>query len=249
VVINEFGEIGLDHELIESSSEDMVLLQSGCLCCTIRGDLVDTLRSLMAPRRISGGIAPFDRVLIETTGLADPAPILHTLMLDETLACSYRLDGVIATIDAATGDATLDRQEGSLEQAAVAGRLLLTKTDLVDDSAKTALISRLRTINRAAPLIVATNGAVEPTQVLDAGLAQGIGHAPGQRHPQHRRIQGPLVIHGGRHVFHLPIRMKTWPSNDRRSRIVVITRDMDEQALRDTLQIVTEDPLVVPTVA
>ena len=120
--INEFGEIGLEHELIESSSEDMVLLQSGCLCCTIRGDLVDTLRSLMA-RRIRGAIAPFDRVLIETTGLADPAPILHTLMSDETLASSYRWDGVIATIDAATGDATLDRQEESLKQAAVADRL------------------------------------------------------------------------------------------------------------------------------
>jgi G3E family GTPase len=123
VVINEFGEIGLDHDLMESSNEDLVMLQSGCLCCTIRDDLADTLRSLFL-RRVQAEISEFDRVVIETTGLADPAPILHTLMTDRLLDARYRLDGVITTVDAATGQATLDRQIESIKQAAVADRLL-----------------------------------------------------------------------------------------------------------------------------
>lgn len=169
VIINEFGEIGLDHELVENSIEDMVLLQSGCLCCTIRGDLVDTLRTLFL-RRARGEIAEFDRVVIETTGLADPAPILHTLMSDRLIAARYRLDGVIATVDAATGMASLDRQIESVKQAAVADRLLLTKIDLVEAGAVDALVQRLRALNPAAPIIQTLNGSVEPSRLFDAGL-------------------------------------------------------------------------------
>jgi G3E family GTPase len=109
VIVNEFGEIGPDHELMESSTEDMVLLQSGCLCCSIRGDLSETLMMLFL-RRIRNEVAAFDRIVIETTGLADPAPILHTLMEVRMIAAWFRLDGVITTIDAATGSATLDRR-------------------------------------------------------------------------------------------------------------------------------------------
>ena len=169
VVINEFGEIGLDHDLMESSNEDLVLLQSGCLCCTIRNDLTDTLRSLFL-RRVKGEISEFDRVIIETTGLADPAPILHTLMTDRLLGVRYRLDGVITTVDAATGQATLDRQIESVKQAAVADRLLLTKTDLVDPQETAALMQRLRALNPAAPILQALNGAVDPDRLFDAGL-------------------------------------------------------------------------------
>jgi G3E family GTPase len=169
VVINEFGEIGLDHDLMESSNEDLVMLQSGCLCCTIRDDLADTLRSLFL-RRVKGEISEFDRVVIETTGLADPAPILHTLMTDRLLDARYRLDGVITTVDAATGQATLDRQIESVKQAAVADRLLLTKTDLVEPRETDALTQRLRTLNPAAPILQALNGAVDPARLFDAGL-------------------------------------------------------------------------------
>lgn len=169
VIINEFGEIGLDHELVESSSEEMVLLQSGCLCCTIRGDLIDTLHTLSL-RRAKGEIAAFERVVIETTGLADPTPILHTLMTDPMVAERYRLDGVVTTIDAATGQATLDRQTESIKQAAVADRLILTKTDLVDEGEIEALERRIRALNPAAPILRALNGAVEPARLLDAGL-------------------------------------------------------------------------------
>jgi G3E family GTPase len=169
VVINEFGEIGLDHELVESASEEMVLLQSGCLCCTIRGDLIDTLRTLFL-RRVRGEIAAFERMVIETTGLADPTPILHTLMTDPLIAARYRLDGVITTIDAATGQATLDRQIESVKQAAVADRLILTKTDLVEGDPIEALERRLRALNPAAPILRAVNGAVAPARLFDAGL-------------------------------------------------------------------------------
>jgi G3E family GTPase len=169
VVINEFGEIGLDHDLMESSNEDLVLLQNGCLCCTIRDDLADTLRSLFL-RRVKGEISEFDRIIIETTGLADPAPILHTLMTDRLLGVRYRLDGVITTVDAATGQATLDRQIESVKQAAVADRLLLTKTDLVGPQETAALMQRLRALNPAAPILQALNGAVDPARLFDAGL-------------------------------------------------------------------------------
>lgn len=169
VIINEFGEIGLDHELVEQSSEGMLLLQSGCLCCTIRGDLIDTMRSLFL-RRVRGEVPEFDRVVIETTGLADPAPILHTLMTDPLIAARYRLDGVITTIDAANGQQTLDRQAESVKQAAMADRLLLTKTDLVEPDAVAALTQRLNALNPGAPVIHTINGTVDPAKLLDAGL-------------------------------------------------------------------------------
>ena len=131
VIINEFGAIGLDHELIETSDESFMQLSNGCLCCNVRSDLVLTLGDLAA-RRAAGTVPPFERVVIETTGLADPAPILHALMTDRALCGAYALDGVVTTVDAVTGLATLDRHEESLRQAAVADRIVLTKTDLAE---------------------------------------------------------------------------------------------------------------------
>ncbi|MEO1192415.1 MAG: GTP-binding protein [Pseudomonadota bacterium] len=170
VIINEFGEIGLDHDLITESEEEIVVeMSSGCLCCTIRGDLVATLRDAIW-KFSRDGRPSFDRVVIETTGLADPAPVLHTLMTDPEIARYYRLDGVITTVDAATGMATLDRQEESVKQAAVADRLLLTKTDLVTPDAAAALVQRLKALNPSAPIIETLNGEVAPERLLDAGL-------------------------------------------------------------------------------
>lgn len=130
VIINEFGEIGLDHQLFSAADEtEVVALDSGCLCCTIRGDLARTLRD--APWRYAReGKRQFDRLVIETTGLADPAPILHTLMTDPKIARQYRLDGIVTIVDAVHGGATLDHHTEALKQAAVADRLLLTKADL-----------------------------------------------------------------------------------------------------------------------
>src|SRR6185503_944021 len=124
---NEFGAIGLDHDLIETSDESFVQLSNGCLCCNVRSDLVLTLGDLAA-RRAEGTVPPFERVVVETTGLADPAPILHALMTDRALCETYTLDGVVTTVDALTGLDTLTRHDESLRQAAVADRIVLTKT-------------------------------------------------------------------------------------------------------------------------
>jgi len=169
VVINEFGEVGLDHLLVEQANEQTVLLDSGCLCCTVRGDLVDTLRDLFV-KRVRGEVPAFDRVVVETTGLADPAPILHTLMSDPLLSARYRLDGVITTVDAVNGSKELDEHQESVKQAAVADRIVLTKTDIADAAGIAALEARLHALNPAAPRIRASHGAVAPARLFDAGL-------------------------------------------------------------------------------
>jgi G3E family GTPase len=180
VIINEFGAIGLDHELVEYSAEDIVLLQSGCICCTVRGDLIATLSDL-DKRRASGEVGAFARVVIETTGLADPAPILHTLMTAPEVVRRFRLDGVLASVDAVAGNATLDRHPEAMKQAAMADRILLTKTDLAAPSAVAALCDRLRALNPAAPIVTAEHGVVAPARVFDAGLYNPKTKAPDVR--------------------------------------------------------------------
>ncbi len=169
VLINEFGEIGLDHLLVEKSDGDMILMSSGCLCCTIRGDLVSTLEDLLK-RRDNGRIAPFVRVLIETTGLADPAPVLHTIMFHPYLMLRYRLEGVITLVDAVNGEATLNAHEESVKQAAVADRLVLSKTDLLPDAVLkiASLKNRLAALNPAARLIEAKDASA--AKLFDTGL-------------------------------------------------------------------------------
>src|SRR6266849_1137786 len=129
VIINEFGEIGLDHDLIEASEDSFVELQTGCLCCKIRNDLATTLCDMLQ-RRDQGTVTPFTRVVIETSGLADPAPILQTLMTDATIAGRLMLSGVVTTVDAVNGAGTLEREAISVKQVAVADRLVVTKSDL-----------------------------------------------------------------------------------------------------------------------
>src|SRR5438045_5642239 len=134
VIVNEFGEIGLDHLLVESATEDIVLLNSGCLCCTVRGDIVNTLTDLFVSR-VKGRVPYFTRAVIETTGLADPAPVLHALISDPIVAARYMIDGVVTTVDAVNGGGTLDRQPEAVKQAAVADRLSVTKADLAGPEA------------------------------------------------------------------------------------------------------------------
>ncbi|HXQ50020.1 MAG TPA: GTP-binding protein [Stellaceae bacterium] len=161
VIINEFGEIGLDHLLIESAFEDAVLLKSGCICCTVRGDLVDTMGGLIE-RRDRGEIPHFSRVAIETTGLADPAPILHTIMGDPKLQSLYRVDRVVTTVDAANALSQLDTHYEAAKQAALADRLVLTKTDLVSHEERERVLARLVALNPLAPVIVVVQGKVSP---------------------------------------------------------------------------------------
>jgi G3E family GTPase len=169
VIVNEFGEIGLDHLLVERSSEDVVLLNSGCLCCTVRGDIVDTLTNLFV-ERVKGKVPYFTRVAIETTGLADPAPILHTLMTDPIVAARYMLDGVVTTVDAVNGTGTLDKQPEAVKQAAVADRLLLTKTDLADSTARQEIEARLQGLNPSATIAPVAHGAVDPARLFNIGF-------------------------------------------------------------------------------
>jgi G3E family GTPase len=300
VIINEFGEIGLDHLLIATPSENTVLLSSGCLCCTVRGELVETLADLFAKRR-DGVIPRFDRVVVETTGLADPVPILQTLVNDPELAPLFRLDSVVTLVDGINGGTQFDEHPESIKQAAVADRLLITKTDLAAPEAIEALRGRLARINPGAPTFLVVNGAVEPHELFGAGLVgagasggkvrrwlseaefmraeshEGHGHRAAldvNRHDDHIRafciyheppvsapglemwlnmlaalrgakllrvkgllnVEGrPVAIHAVQSLIHEPVTLETWPDEDRRSRLVFITRDMTREEIERTL--------------
>ena len=168
VIINEFGEVSLDHLLVEYIDDNMVLLQSGCLCCTMRGDLIDALETLL--RDLDNRRCTFRRVLLETTGLADPAPVLHTLMSHPYLLLRYRLDGVVTVVDCVHGEATLDQHSEAVKQAAVADRIVLSKTDLATPAQRAALIERLHALNPAASILDAAKGEAAPERLLNCGL-------------------------------------------------------------------------------
>ena len=165
-IINEFGEIGLDHDLLETGDETVVELDGGCLCCTVRSDLIDTLKDLHA--RHTRGSIDLDRVIIETTGLADPAPILATLLGDRYAAHYFRLASVVTLVDAVNGKETLDTHREALRQVAVADRLVLTKVDLATEVGPLWLA--LRALNPAAPVIKVIDGHAEPEALLEDGL-------------------------------------------------------------------------------
>jgi G3E family GTPase len=178
VLINEFGEVGIDHLLVDSVEGDMIVMSSGCVCCTIRGDLVAALEDAL--RKLDNGrIRPFRRVVLETTGLADPAPILHTIMSHPYLVLRYRLDGVVTLIDAVNGAATLDAHEEAVKQAAVADRLVITKTDTPEGAARlAALDQRLARLNPAARRLVAAKGEASAAALLDCGLYDASSKSP-----------------------------------------------------------------------
>jgi len=169
VLINEFGEIGLDHLLVESTEEQYALLDNGCICCTVRDDLIATLTRLAAD--VDGGaIGPVRRILIETTGLADPVPILHTMMVEPDLMARYEIDGVVTMVDAVNGPVTLDTHPEAVKQVAVADRLLVTKSDLVTTGRSGALRRRLQSLCPTAACSLVANGVVSPAEVLGTGL-------------------------------------------------------------------------------
>ena len=304
VIVNEFGEIGLDHLLVESATDDVVLLNSGCLCCTVRGDIANTLTDLFVGR-VKGRVPYFTRAVIETTGLADPAPVLHALLSDPIVAERYMIDGVVTTVDAVNGAGTLDRQIEAVKQAAVADRLIVTKADLAEPGALAALEARLKALNPGAPLLRAAHGAVDPSDLFGLGLfdpqtktvevqrwlqdeavaAQHEDAAHDDHHEHHdvnrhdERIRAfcitrerpiswsalsgwldalatmrgddllrlkaiialadrpdqPVVLHGVQHLFHPPVLLPEWPSEDRRTRIVFITRDLPQETIEESL--------------
>jgi len=168
VIINEFGEAAIDHVLIEASSEQTTLLGNGCLCCTLRTDLQETLRDLFVRRR-AGEVIDFDRVFVETTGLADPVPVMHTLRTDGLLGAQYRLDGVVTMVDAVNGMGQLDTMAEAARQAAVADRLVVTKTDLADVETVTRLRRRLEALNPLALCVDAVDGDLDPAVLANIG--------------------------------------------------------------------------------
>ena len=170
VVINEIGEIGIDHDLVTMSSENVSLLANGCLCCTVRTDLQETLRELFGQRR-AGQIADFDRVIVETTGLADPAPVVQTLVSDTMLAAQYRLDGVVTLVDAVNGAGLLERQPEAKKQIALADRILITKSDLSSAAAINLLREAIHAVNPQADSRIVLMGAIEPSELTGLGLA------------------------------------------------------------------------------
>jgi len=176
-IVNEFGEVGLDHLLIETSEERFALLDNGCICCSVRDDLIETLRDLER-RRQEGSLPAFSRVLVETTGLADPVPILHTLMTSPDLAGHYRIDGVAVTVDAVNGARTLERHAEAVKQIAVADRILLTKCDLAVTSGLSSLRRMIASINPTATLRRTENGSAEAAAVLDAGMFDPAARSP-----------------------------------------------------------------------
>jgi G3E family GTPase len=169
VIVNELGEIGVDNDLVETSSEQMMLLNNGCLCCTLRTDLQETLRELFVKRR-NGEVIGFERVIVETTGIADPAPVMQTLMTDSLLLDQFRLDCVVTLVDAVNSPGQLDSFAEPVKQVALADRLVVTKSDLAPSAQVEALERRLREINPRALLTRALNGEVDPAFLVDVGL-------------------------------------------------------------------------------
>jgi len=177
VLINEFGEVPIDHLLVRETSENVTVLDSGCICCNVQGDLVQALRDLHF-KRSKGEVPAFRRVIIETTGLADPAPILHTLIEMPVVAARYALSGVVTTVDAVHGWDQLDAQFESVKQAAVADRIVITKPDQSDIANIRNLTERLQALNPSVRIFAATKGDVDPELLLDTGLYQADGKHP-----------------------------------------------------------------------
>ena len=170
VIINEFGEIGLDHLFVEKADSDMLVMASGCLCCTIRGDLVSTLEDILK-RLDNGRMKPFARIVIETTGLADPAPVLHTIMYHPYLVLRFRLQGIVTVVDTINGMATLDAHPEAVKQAAVADRIVLTKTDMAQAAAPAALAALRQRLHQLAPFARLIDVAdASAANLFDTGL-------------------------------------------------------------------------------
>ncbi|MDT3705818.1 MAG: GTP-binding protein [Thiobacillus sp.] len=169
ILMNEFGEIALDHQLLQKMEGPMALLSGGCVCCTISGSLSPTLKNLWMARQ-NGAIPAFERAIIETTGIADPAPVLDNLLHDNWVRARFRLDGVITTVDALLGMGQLDEHFEAVKQVSVADRLLLTKTNLAPAGTVAALRERLAALNPAADIVTVTHGEVDPAAIQNLGL-------------------------------------------------------------------------------
>jgi len=329
VIVNEFGEIGLDYDLVERSDESIVQLENGCLCCSVKADLIDTFRDLHLQRQ-AGTLPKFERVVIETTGIANPGPVLQIILTDPMVSTCYELDGVVTTIDAINGYASLSNFPECVRQVAIADRLVLTKTDLVDGDLMKEEVAKtkehIRRINPGAVLIESVSGSADPGQLFAFGLKDPktklvdleswlqigsveneagttsedrqqpsaspegssrdyysqVGHKP-EVHGSHdsniksfvlvrdrpvgletlrlfleamtreagpdllrvkgivnieQRPERPAVIQGAQKVFHSLEWLENWPSDNKQTRIVFITRGITQKHIEDAFDLV-----------
>ena len=329
VIVNEFGEIGIDYDLVEHSGESVVQLANGCLCCSVKGELIDTFRDLHI-QRTAGTIPDFDRVVIETTGIADPGPVLQIILTHPMVVNHYALDGVVTTVDAVNILNSLDQFPECVKQVAIADRIILTKTDLATgaglDCDLGEIRKRLHALNPAAPIVTTGGAEINPGDLFGMGMfdpqskqldvqawlspeaygegedaaAAGVsgtapapnaealayygehGHTPEAGHahdaairtfclvrdkpvsldmlrmflegltreagPNLLRVKGivhvterpsrPAVIQGAQQIFHSLDWLPDWPSDDRRTRIVFITRDIEKSYIEDTFDLI-----------
>ena len=315
VIVNEFGEIGLDYDLIERSDESVVQLENGCLCCSVKSDLIDTFRDLHMLRQ-SGEVPKFDRVVVETTGIADPGPVLQIILTDPLVSTCYALDGVVTLIDVINGEETLDNFNESVHQAAIADRIILTKTDLLGGNERenrlTRINNRLQKLNPRAIIYQSQERKLSPSDVFGNGLldtdaikkdiaswqqfdsdipdvdGEHSDHSHHSEHSDHShhthdplintfclirdeaisidtlrlflealsreagpdllRVKGivnvaerpetPAVIQGAQQIFHSLKWLADWPSDDRRTRIIFITRGMDKAYIEDSFDLI-----------
>jgi G3E family GTPase len=273
VVINEFGAAGIDDALVRASTDETVLLGNGCLCCIARTDLQQTMHRMVIERQ-RGELPDFKRIVIETSGLADPSPILQTFATDRALGELFHVEAVVTVIDAVTGAETLDWSAEARKQIILADRLVISKTDVADEGAAATLSVRLRALNPNAEILEAVNGALDPSRitepadadrnafVAEAAHSDGIGSfvltfdqplpwpafaktmdtLMQLRGNDLLRVkgfldveggQGPVVVQFVQHLAHPPVELTAWPDDNRRSRIVFITRNITEAQVRD----------------
>lgn len=287
VLVNEFGKVGLDHHLLQRIDENTILLGGGCVCCTTRDDLVRGLKDLLNQSQREE-VNKIEGVVVETTGLADPAPILFTILHDPVLQHHFYIDNVIVTVDAVNGQLHLDRQSESIKQVAVADKIIVTKTDIASADEVNDLLVRLNTLNPSAETVVATLGEVDPKLFFGFNDRNNIGldlekrmrmltpPNHGENHTGdvrsisvtfeepldwtafglwlsmllHTRGEdvlrvkglvnvgeaGPVVLNGVQHIIHPPDHLESWPSDDRRSKIIFIIRNIEQQDILRSLE-------------
>ncbi len=288
VIVNEFGEVGLDHLLLEEVEEGVLLLESGCICCTIRSDLQETIRNLQ-DRAAKGDIPPFRRLVVETTGLADPAPIVSTVVAEPVIRNHFRIGNIVCTLDGLAGIATLETQPEARKQVSVADRILITKADLIAPETARQLSEQAAALNRIATIGQSRGRGFDADLLFgedmgdperrEAEVARWLAQTDSHHDHAHSadvvsfvlsydapidwisfgvwltallhahgekilRVKGllqvlesdtPVAIHGVQHVVHPPLHLARWPSDERVSRIIFITRGVEEAAVRRSL--------------
>jgi len=276
IIVNEFGEIGIDQALLRPGSDETILLGNGCLCCRMASDLQQTCTNLLRDRA-RGTVPSFARIVVETSGLADPTPILQTFISERALREEFHLRGIVTVVDAANFESTVASLPESLRQVALADRIVVTKTDLVAPEVLARVRSRLHEINPSAEIGVAVEGGIAPKFLLEfdaapvrfapvgraqhtsgietfsivldrpvqwAGFSQALNTLIALRGPDLLRVKGlvnvqgcpgPVVLHLVQHLAHPPVELTDWPTEDRRTRIVCIVRNMTEATVRNVI--------------